>query len=189
MNRGVLPVFQTPSFAAPKSATDHLAGKPPRLDRGGARAPALSPCQVKLAIMEGPAALLDALQRHGIHFCVASGGSPERIAFALSCLGLTERFANMAFSAESVPRGKPAPDLFLHAAGQTGHSVGDCVVIEDAASGAEAARAAGIPCIGFLGGSPLDGNRDRQRRILSDNGVTSFTGSHRELQALLVGQT
>lgn len=143
--------------------------------------------QAELTIMDGAVALLDGLQSHDIDFCIASGGSPERIAFALSRLGLTERFANVAFSAESVPRGKPAPDLFLHAAAQIGHSVGDCIVVEDAASGAEAAKAAGMPCIGFLGGSHLDGYRDIQRQLLSKTGVTSFAENYRELQALLLG--
>jgi beta-phosphoglucomutase-like phosphatase (HAD superfamily) len=51
-----------------------------------------------------------------------------------------------------VPRGKPAPDLFLHAANQMGFAPADCLVIEDSIAGVQAARAAGMQVIGFTGG-------------------------------------
>ena len=57
------------------------------------------------------------------------------------------------FTSQQVSKGKPAPDLFLFAASQMGFSPGDCIVIEDSAAGIEAAIAAGMHVVGFLGGS------------------------------------
>ena len=85
--------------------------------------------------------------------CVASSSTPERLRHALGLVGLYERFDPHVFSATMVARGKPAPDLFLHAAAQMGVAPGRCVVIEDSLPGVEAAVAAGMTAIGFTGGS------------------------------------
>jgi HAD superfamily hydrolase (TIGR01509 family) len=83
--------------------------------------------------------------------CVASSSAPERIALSLRVTGLADLFTNV-FSATEVARGKPAPDLFLHAAAQMGASPEECLVIEDSSAGIRAARAAGMRVIGFTGG-------------------------------------
>ncbi|MGP9813244.1 HAD family hydrolase [Rhodopseudomonas sp. NSM] len=85
--------------------------------------------------------------------CVASSGTLERIAFALTRTGLYARFAPNLFSAEQVESGKPAPDLFLHAARQMQVPPARCVVIEDSVPGILGARAAGMEVLGFVGGS------------------------------------
>ena len=85
--------------------------------------------------------------------CVASSSQPERIARSLEVTGLLPLFAPHLFSATMVRRGKPAPDLFLHAASQMGVPPEDCVVIEDSPAGIQAARAAGMRVVGFLGGA------------------------------------
>jgi HAD superfamily hydrolase (TIGR01509 family) len=81
--------------------------------------------------------------------CVASSGSHARITLALRTVGLYDQFAGAIFSADDVPHGKPAPDLFLHAAATRGVAPERCVVIEDSAMGVAAARAAGMPVLGF----------------------------------------
>ena len=83
--------------------------------------------------------------------CVASSSQPERIDLALETTGLLPLFPRR-FSAVEVARGKPAPDLFLHAARQMGFAPEDCIVIEDSLAGVEAGVAAGMPTIGFAGG-------------------------------------
>jgi HAD superfamily hydrolase (TIGR01509 family) len=83
--------------------------------------------------------------------CVASSSTPDRIALSLRITGLSDLFADV-FSATQVPRGKPAPDLFLHAAARMSASPEDCVVIEDSTAGVQAALAAGMRVIGFAGG-------------------------------------
>src|SRR5262249_58468699 len=60
------------------------------------------------------------------------------------------------FSATEVPNGKPAPDLFLHAASRMGARTAECIVIEDSPAGVSAATAAGMAAVGFVGGSHAD---------------------------------
>ncbi|WP_201861127.1 HAD family hydrolase [Microvirga soli] len=83
--------------------------------------------------------------------CVASSSTPERIALSLRVTGLSDLFDSI-FSATQVERGKPAPDLFLHAAKSMSVNPQDCVVIEDSAAGVQGALAAGMKVIGFVGG-------------------------------------
>jgi len=81
--------------------------------------------------------------------CVASSGPPEKIHLTLSITGLLPRFAGRIFSAVEVERGKPHPDLFLHAAHKMGVAPGNCVVVEDSARGVQAAVAAGMRVFGY----------------------------------------
>ena len=100
--------------------------------------------------MTGIAGTLDRLP---CPYCVASSSQPERIELSLSVTGLWPRFAGRAFSATMVERGKPAPDLFLHAARSLGHPPATCLVVEDSPAGIEAAKAAGMRVVAFTGGS------------------------------------
>ncbi|MEM7275087.1 MAG: HAD family hydrolase [Actinomycetota bacterium] len=85
--------------------------------------------------------------------CVASSSDPDRIALSLRLTGLDRWFdPGSLFSATMVDRGKPAPDLFLHAAAAMGHRPDRCVVIEDSPHGVEAAVAAGMAVVGYVGG-------------------------------------
>lgn len=81
--------------------------------------------------------------------CVASSGPHEKMRHTLGLVGLYDHFAGRIFSAYEVPRGKPAPDLFLHAAARMGFEPEDCVVVEDSPVGVEAARAAGMRPLGY----------------------------------------
>jgi len=85
-------------------------------------------------------------------YCVATSSSAERAERALSAAGLGG-FCDAVFSASMVPRGKPAPDLFLLAAKSMGVSPRHCLVIEDSMPGILAARAAGMTVWRFTGGS------------------------------------
>jgi HAD superfamily hydrolase (TIGR01509 family) len=86
-------------------------------------------------------------------YCVASSSQPERIEVSLRATGLWPRLEGRVFSATMVTRGKPAPDLFLHAARSMGFAADACVVVEDSPAGIEAAQAGGMRVVGFLGGS------------------------------------
>lgn len=86
--------------------------------------------------------------------CVASSGSHERIRRSLSLAGLAERFEGRMFSAEDVDRGKPAPDLFLHAAAAMSARPALCAVIEDSPLGVEAANAAGMTAFAYAAVTP-----------------------------------
>jgi HAD superfamily hydrolase (TIGR01509 family) len=94
--------------------------------------------------MPGIDVLLDALTANGIPFCVATSGTPERVQLALDIVGLLPRFDGYVFTAAEVSRGKPAPDLFLHAAKQMGVDPATAAVVEDSELGVRAGLAAGM---------------------------------------------
>lgn len=92
-----------------------------------------------------------ALQEAGLDTCVASSGSPEKMRFTLGLTGLWDLFEGRIYSASQVPRGKPFPDLFLHAAINMDVQPFDCVVVEDSVPGVQAARSAGMRALAYAG--------------------------------------
>jgi HAD superfamily hydrolase (TIGR01509 family) len=103
----------------------------------------------RLAPMAGIEQVLRGLR---LASCVASSSDPERIRLSLSVTGLLNYFGDHVFSASQVKAGKPAPDLFLHAAGRMNVPPGECLVVEDSVPGVTAARRAGMISLGFYGG-------------------------------------
>ncbi|TPI07987.1 HAD family hydrolase [Mesorhizobium sp. B4-1-3] len=93
------------------------------------------------------------LTKLGLPCCVASSGTLERIRYALDVTGLLPLLEPHLFSATMVNRGKPAPDLFLHAAASMRAHPRNCLVIEDSPAGVAAARAADMRVFAFTGGS------------------------------------
>ena len=111
--------------------------------------------------------IVDALDRIGLPSCVASSGPHHKLAVTLRATGLWERFDGRIFSATEVARGKPAPDLFLHAAARMGFEPAGTAVVEDSVPGVQAAVAAGMRALAFTrhsdpaelaaaGGEPFD---------------------------------
>lgn len=91
--------------------------------------------------------------------CVASSSDHERIRHSLDVTGLAGLFeADAIFSSHDVARGKPEPDLVLHAAARRGADPARCLVIEDSRFGVMGAKAAGMAAYGFLGGAHLLAN-------------------------------
>jgi HAD superfamily hydrolase (TIGR01509 family) len=107
----------------------------------------------ELTAVPGVADVLDAL---AMPTCIASSGSHEKMRFTLGLTGLHERFAGRIFSGDEVPRGKPAPDLFLHAAERMGVAADRCIVIEDSPAGVAGAKAAGMRALGFAASTPAE---------------------------------
>ena len=87
---------------------------------------------------------------------MATSSSPRRVEMSLTLVGLWQTVRNRTFTASEVARGKPAPDLFLHAAARCGAAPARCLVIEDTPTGVKAARAAGMTVLGFAGLTPVD---------------------------------
>jgi HAD superfamily hydrolase (TIGR01509 family) len=85
--------------------------------------------------------------------CVASSSTLDRMRVSLESTDLIRFFEPNLFSAGDVPNGKPAPDLFLHAAAKMRVNPADCLVVEDSPAGVAAGVAAGMTVIGFVGGS------------------------------------
>ncbi|TDB82451.1 HAD family phosphatase [Micromonospora sp. KC721] len=118
--------------------------------------------------------LLTLLHERGYPVALASGSSPEVIEVVLNAAGLRKLF-NVVVSADAVPRGKPAPDLFLAAANQLGVPPEGCVVLEDSAPGVRAALAAGMRCVAvpYLPDDPLDPVY-RSADLLIADGMSGF---------------
>ncbi|MFI5768671.1 HAD family hydrolase [Streptomyces sp. NPDC051658] len=103
----------------------------------------------ELVAVEG---IHEALAALTLPTCVASSGSHDKMRHTLGHTGLYAHFEGRIFSATEVARGKPAPDLFLHAARRMGVDPAACVVVEDSKYGVQAARSAGMRALGFAGG-------------------------------------
>jgi HAD superfamily hydrolase (TIGR01509 family) len=107
---------------------------------------------------------------------IASSSSVRWIETHLAHLGLAGDFGDKLFSGrEHVTRGKPAPDIYLHAAAALGVSIGDCAILEDSPVGAAAAVASGAYVIGLTAGQhcPPD-HGDRLRAIGVDAVASDF---------------
>lgn len=103
-----------------------------------------------LKAVPGAAGVLEKLKTP---YCVASSSDLDRMDYSLRLTGLWVLVAGRVFSAEMVRYGKPAPDLFLHAAASMGVMPARTLVIEDSVSGVRAGKAAGMTVWGFVGGS------------------------------------
>ncbi|MFF4762836.1 HAD family hydrolase [Streptomyces sp. NPDC001292] len=111
--------------------------------------------QRELKPVAGAADVLEKLTVDGTPHCVASSGSHERIRVGHRTTGLDRWFdEERIFSSQDVGRGKPAPDLFLHAADRMGVAPERCVVVEDSPLGVRAAVAAGMDVYGFTAMTP-----------------------------------
>ena len=108
--------------------------------------------------------ITDVLSHLSVDYCLASSSSLERIRFSLENTSLTSWFADKIFTAEQVENGKPAPDLFLHAAQKMGYVPQKCLVIEDSSSGIQAALSAGMRVMHFIGGAHL---KHKTRQVLA----------------------
>ena len=108
----------------------------------------------ELQAVPGAAEAVERVTAAGLAVCVASQGKLQKTQLSLDLTGLRYLFTERAlFSAYDVPRGKPHPDLFLHAARTMGMQAADCVVVEDTPSGVSAAVSAGMPVFGFTADS------------------------------------
>ena len=115
----------------------------------------------------GAASAVRAVVESGTATCVASNGTFEEIEHRLTLTGLITWFEGRMFSAMAVPRPKPHPDVFLHAADTMGYPPSECVVVEDSPAGIQAGVSAGMRVLAYTGGAD-DGT-------VSVPGVESFT--------------
>lgn len=152
-----------------------LGGPPPADFMPRLRAGVVDRFRRELAPVPG---IVEVLARLEAERCVASSGSHEKIRFSLGLTGLDAYFGDgRIFSADDVERGKPAPDLFLHAALRMGRAAGECTVVEDSVPGVVAARAAGMRALAYAAGGGAD--------ALAGAGADAVFTDMRELPSLL----
>lgn len=131
----------------------------------------------ELRPVAGASEAVQRIQAAGINVCVASQGKLEKTRLSLELTGLDGLFAESArFSAESVSRGKPSPELFLYAAEAMRAEPVECVVVEDTPSGVIAAVSAGMRALGYVA--------DSDKRAIRDAGAETMH-SLAQLPALL----
>jgi HAD superfamily hydrolase (TIGR01509 family) len=131
----------------------------------------------ELRPVRGAREAVERVRAHGVAVCVASQGKPEKIELSLELTKLRRLFPDDGlFSAYAVARGKPHPDLFLHAAAKMGTEPSRCVVVEDTPSGVTGAVSAGMRVLGY--------GADSDAHALRRAGAEVF-GSLTELPELL----
>ena len=134
--------------------------------------------RTEVTAIPGAESAVQGVVEAGLAICVASQASPEKMRLTLGLTGLSPHLPErVRFSAGSVARPKPAPDLFLHAAATMGHPPQRCTVIEDSVAGVTAAHAAGMRVLAYAadadpealaaaGGEPVYDMRDVPGRVL-----------------------
>lgn len=159
------------SWPAIQANIERVIGRPLPSDfRARAVAEAHALFERELLAVDGVADAIETLRVEGYATCVASSGSHERMRLTLGVTGLYSEFDGRIYSSEDVLRGKPEPDLFLHAAVQMGYAPDQCVVVEDSPAGVAAARAAHMPVIGYAARTPHEmlSGADTLIRSMSD---------------------
>jgi HAD superfamily hydrolase (TIGR01509 family) len=137
----------------------------------------------ELTAVDGIVEALEAIAAAGLPTCVASSGGHEKIRRNLALTGLAGWFGDRIFSATDVANGKPAPDLFLHAAAAMGVDPARCVVVEDSIYGVQATLAAGMTAFGYAGGVTAE------ERLAGVGGNVVTFDDMRALPALVRGGT
>jgi HAD superfamily hydrolase (TIGR01509 family) len=132
----------------------------------------------ELKAIDGARETVEAVKAAGIDVCVGTQGKPFKTAQTLGITGLRELFDDDAiFTAYEVPRGKPFPDLFLHAAKSRGADPANTAVVEDTVLGVTAGVAAGMTVFGYAHETPAE--------AIEEAGGKSFTVFHQMVDQLI----
>jgi HAD superfamily hydrolase (TIGR01509 family) len=119
----------------------------------------LSLVPARLRSFPGAVDLVRACRNHSLRIALASSADFVKIEANLNRIGLPPAFWDAVVSAEDARNKKPAPDIFLAAAARLGLAPNQCVVLEDAVNGVQAAKAAGMRCVAVAQTFPADSLR------------------------------
>jgi HAD superfamily hydrolase (TIGR01509 family) len=120
---------------------------------------------------------------HRAHkFCVASSSSISWLDHGVDKFDMRGTLGRNLFSATEVKNGKPAPDIFLHAAARMGVAPEKCAVLEDSAAGVQGGVAAGMMTIGFLGGAHI---RAGHGEMLETSGAHALARDYGDVARIL----
>lgn len=135
-----------------------------------------------IAAVEGAVAFVRDLPP-GLPKAICSSSSSYWVESHLRNLGLDALFAGKVFSGkEHVARGKPAPDLYLHAAAALRVPIGGLLIIEDSPVGVQGALASGATVLGLVAGSHCGPDHEARLREL---GVAHVARNFEEVAAFL----
>lgn len=137
--------------------------------------------QATLPVIAGVEELLRQLAGQRLSLAIASSSWRQLIDLVINKLGFRLYF-RASVSGDEVPRGKPAPDVFIAAATRLGVQPANCLVIEDSCHGVTAARAAGMICVGLV--NPRSGNQDLSQ---ADLRIHDFSAPARAAILQLIG--
>lgn len=112
--------------------------------------------RAEVEIIPGIARVIDDLRAAGIAIAVGSNGPMAKMEITLKKTGLWDKFDGAIYTAHDLDAPKPDPAIYLHAARMAGVDPQDAVVVEDSASGARAAKSAGMRCLGYTADTPKD---------------------------------
>jgi HAD superfamily hydrolase (TIGR01509 family) len=130
--------------------------------------------------IDGLAPFLEAQAHRKV--AIASSSEPAWLHGSLARLGLAHHFGDRVFSAAGFARGKPHPDIYLHAARALGVAPEQCLVVEDHPVGVAAGAAAGMTVIALLAGSHIrDGHAERVRAA----GAHHVAASYKEVSEII----
>ncbi|WP_395663250.1 HAD family hydrolase [Aestuariivirga sp.] len=160
------------SFAAAAARAEERFGRPlPPGFQAHYRKRLLAKMENELTAMPGVLELLRVLDSP---YCLATSSSPERLEVSLAVTSLADFFDGRSFTASEVERGKPAPDLFLYAAGKMAVQPSRCIVVEDSEMGLRAARAAGMAAWHYTGGSHVKAGYHLPEDVVPDRSIASM---------------
>lgn len=125
----------------------------------------------KLTLMDGASELIEMVKKNHYKYAIASSGSILYIERALRKFGLYEMFQGKVSTIDMVTKGKPAPDLFLHAAKTIEVEPVYCLIIEDSKSGIAAGKSAGMQSI-WLSNQYVEGQESDAKRVRSLRDIT-----------------
>lgn len=134
-----------------------------------------------LYLLDGVEQLIKNLHAGGMQLILASSAANVTIDRVFSRFGLYPYFSHIV-SGEDFPKSKPDPAIFIEAWRLSGHQKSECIVIEDSANGIEAAKAAGLFCIGYESENSKAQDIRRADRIISHFDELDF-GSISSIQA------
>jgi beta-phosphoglucomutase family hydrolase len=130
---------------------------------------------------KGVIELLNKLKEKCVKLAVASSSHKRLVQYVLRKLGITQLFDSI-ISAEDVLHSKPDPEIFLMSAKKLNVNPTECLVVEDAKLGVEAAKEAKMKCLGYK--NPHSGNQDLSRADIVTDDFSSL-----DIQELLLGRS
>jgi beta-phosphoglucomutase len=122
---------------------------------------------LRLEVFPGAPELVHDCREAGLRIAVASSADEIKVRANLEKIGLPIQFWDAVVTGEDVKNKKPAPDIFLSAAAKLGVKPEECVVVEDAVNGVQAANAAGMRCVAVTTSFPAD--RLREADVIRDS--------------------